>query len=50
MASSVVVEYPAGRAEYSAAAGIVIDGAVYQLEGEPPPGVPSVHIGGNGQR
>ena len=47
---SVIVEYPAGREEWSTAAGVVIDGAVYSLEGEPPPRVPSVHVGGNGQR
>lgn len=49
----ITVEYPVdpgGRGEWSTAAGVVIDGAVYRLEGEPAPYPPSVHMGGNGQR
>lgn len=37
---SLIVEYPAdslGRGEWSTALGIVIDGAGYTLQGEPPP-------------
>ena len=51
--AGMTVEYavdPLGRNEWSCAAGVVIDGAVYTLQGEPPTGKPSVHVGGNGQR
>ena len=41
---------PVGRNEWSCAAGVVIDGVVCRLEGEPAPYAPSVHVGGNGQR
>lgn len=41
---------PGSRGEWSTPAGVIIDGACYQLEGEPLPYPPSVHFGGNGQR
>ena len=41
---------PGSRNEWSTPAGVIIDGACYQLEGEPLPYAPSVHFGGNGQR
>lgn len=46
-------EYPVSpglRGDGSCAVGVIIDGAVYALAGEPPPGRPSVQFGGNGQR